>query len=353
MLACRRFSILVVLLSCAAAGVAQQTTAASHPGAEDAADSGSHRIYLDVVAGPKGGAPTAGLTQQDFTVLDNKAAQKITSFHALEGSAAPVEVVIVIDAVNTSYTAIAYERQQIDRFFHANGEKLAYPTTMAIFTDSGTQMLNGYSKDGNLLSKSLDRYTVGLRAIRRSAGFYGASDRLEMSIRMLQQMATHEATLPGRKLVLWISPGWPILTGPNVEIGKKQQQGIFDAVVGLSTELRQARITLYSIDPLGTADVGMRTIYYRSFLKGVRKPSDTNFGHLALEVIATQTGGQVLNSSNDIAAQLRKALDDANAYYELSFDPAPGEPNEYHQIEVTVAKPGFVARTRTGYYSQP
>ncbi|MGA9246074.1 MAG: VWA domain-containing protein, partial [Silvibacterium sp.] len=33
------------------------------------------RIYLDVVVTPKSGPPVAGLQQQDFTLLDNKAPQ--------------------------------------------------------------------------------------------------------------------------------------------------------------------------------------------------------------------------------------------------------------------------------------
>ena len=42
----------------------------------------------------------------------------------------------------------------------------------------------------------------------------------------------------------------------------------------------------------------------------------------------------------------------AQAYYELSFDPPRAEhPDEYHHIEVQVAKPGLTARTREGYYS--
>jgi VWFA-related protein len=170
---------------------------------------------------------------------------------------------------------------------------------------------------------------------------------------MLHQLAAYGAKVPGRKIVLWISPGWPILSGPNIELTQKEQQSIFGTIVSLSTELREARITVDSIDPLGTADTGgLRTVYYQNFVKGIRKPNNAEFGDLALQVIATQTGGMVLNSSNDVAGQMQKAMEDAQAYYELSFDATPGEPNEYHQLEIKVAKPGLVARTRTGYYSQ-
>ena len=42
------------------------------------------------------------------------------------------------------------------------------------------------------------------------------------------------------------------------------------------------------------------------------------------------------------------------AYYEISFDPTiTTQPNEYHRLEIRVAKPGLVARTRQGFYSRP
>ncbi len=313
--------------------------------------SGANPIHLDVVVTGRNGVPVAGLTQQDFTVLDNKAPQQIQSFRAVSGSGAQVGVIVVIDDVNTFYSTIAYERIEISKFFRANGGKLAYPTTLAIFSDTGTQMLKGFSTNGNELAKALDKYTISLRAIQRSAGFYGAAERLQMSIRTLQQLAEFAGPLPGRKFILWMSPGWPILTGPRISISDKQQRIIFDQIVRLSTDLRQAGVTLYAIDPLGTADVGLHTTYYQDFLKGVRKKNDASFGNLSLEVIAAQSGGLVLNSNNDVTALMQRAVGDASAYYELSFNPAPGEPNEYHQIEVKVSRPGLKARTRTGYYS--
>src|ERR1700727_2889448 len=64
------------------------------------------QITLDVVVTDKSGKPQAGLQQQNFTLLDNKIPQKIQSFQAVDEPATkavpPVEVVLVIDTVNTS-----------------------------------------------------------------------------------------------------------------------------------------------------------------------------------------------------------------------------------------------------------
>ena len=311
------------------------------------------RIDLDVVVTPKSGPAVAGLEQKDFTLFDNKAPQRITSFQARSGSQDPVHIILVIDAVNTGYQIIAYERGQIDRFLRANGGRLGQPMTLAFFTDKGMEIEQGFSTDGNGLSESFDHYAIGLREIRRSSQ-YEASDRFQLSMTGLRELLEQAAKLPGRKMIFWVSPGWPILSGPRIDLTYKQQNQIFGSVVGLSTQLREDRITLYSVSPLGSNEGVGREFYYQSFLKGVNKPNQVNVGDLSLQVLAVQSGGLALAADNDIAALLQKCQADTEAYYELSFVPAQADHrDEYHNILVQVAKPGLTARTRTGYYAQP
>lgn len=337
---------LLVPLLYAAAASAQQSTPPAQPG--------NTKIYFDVVVTPKSGPPVAGLQQQDFTVLDNKAPQTITSFKAVTGREAPLEVVLVIDAVNTTVQHVNYERIEIDKFLRAEGGRLAYPIALAVFTDEGIQAVGNFSSDGNALSAALDRDDIGLRFITRSTGFYGAAERLQLSISALRRLVASEAPRPGRKVIVWVSPGWPLLSGPNVDLGSKQQQLIFADIVGLSTQFRQARVTLYSVDPLGATESLSRISYYKDFLKGVSKPSQVQVGNLGLQVLAIQSGGLALNFSNDVASLLQECLSDTTPYYEISIDPPPaGQRDEYHHLEIQLAKPGLTARTRQGYYAQP
>jgi len=260
---------------------------------------------------------------------------------------------VVLDAVNTTIEHVSYERIEIDKFLRAEGGRLAYPVALAIFTDQGIRAVGNFSTDGNALSAELDKEDVALRSITRSAGFYGATERLNLSLSALRQLVASEAPRAGRKIVLWVSPGWPLLSGPRVDLDSKQQGLIFADIVSLSTKLRKARLTLYSIDPLGAGESVSRLAYYKSFLKGITKPSQVEVGDLGLQVLAVQSGGLALNFSNDIASLLQQCLTDAMPYYEISFDPpAAQQPNEYHHIEIQLAK-GLVAHTRQGYYRTP
>jgi VWFA-related protein len=340
--------ILSLPMLCAAAALSWQDSPSTPPG--------TGKIYLDVVVTPKSGPPIGGLLRQDFTVLDNKVPVTVDSFQALGGSRAPIEVILVVDDVNTGIEQVAYERSEMDKFLRVDGGHLSHPTALAFLTDSGIKLQDEFSDDGNALSAELDKYSIGLHSIVRSGGVYSAIERFQISLDSLSQLAARESSRPGRKIILWISPGWPLLSGAGVEeqMDTKQQQQIFNQVVALSTLLRQSRITLYSIDPLGSADFLGRAFRWEGFVKGISKPSQAEYGDIALQVIATQSGGLAVNTSNDVAALLQKCMADTKAYYEVSFAPAVNQKrDEYHHLEVRVAKAGVVARTRQGYYSQP
>jgi len=312
------------------------------------------KVHLDVVVTQKSGPTVLGLRQEDFTILDNNAPRKIASFRAVDGRKAPLEVILIVDAVNTVFTTVSRERQDIDRFLRAEGGHLAQPIVLAVFTDKGLQFLGEPSEDGNALSASLDQHIIGLRTNTRAAGFYGATERSSLSLKTLDQLAAFEAQRPGRKLIVWVSPGWPLLSSPVIDLDSKQQQGIFDNVVNFSNKLRQARITLYSIDPLGMDDFGARASLYQAYLKGVTKPSQVNPANLSLQVLAAQSGGLVLNLSNDVTSLLQKCISDTDAYYEFSFDqPSDAKRDEYHHLEIKLSNPAFTAHTRQGYYAQP
>jgi VWFA-related protein len=339
----------LVAVMCASTVVAHENDPVDQPA--------SGAITVDVVVAGKSGPPASDLQQQDFTVLEDREARPISAFQAFRGSDAPVEIILVFDDVNTGVEHIAYERSEIDKFFKLDNGQLSHPMTLAFLTDSGIKLQENFTRDGNALASALDQYNLSLHTILRSAGIYGAAERFEVSMKALYELANHEASRPGRKLIVWISPGWPLLSGPGVEeqLDNAQQRQIFNNAVQLSNMLRQEHITIYSIDPLGTADFSTRAFWWQEFTKGISKPSQAAWGDLALQVLAVQSGGLVFTTGNDLTGYLERCVADAQAYYQLSFaPPLEHKKNDpYHRIEVRVDKPGMIARTRQGYYSQP
>lgn len=336
---------------------AQQTGTATGNATPVARPPVDRRIMLDVVVSDKHGNPIPDLQQSDFNIVDDTQARAILSFKASPSKTdeEPIQAIFLVDAVNTAFRGVSVARQELEKFLRRDGGQLPMPTSLVILTDTATDLQKAPTRDGNSLADTVKANDPGLRVNNRSQGFYGAADRMQISLRALEQLTSYEGKQPGRKLLIWISPGWPLLSGPNVQLTAKNENWIFDNIVGLSRVMREARITLYAVDPLGMSDAGSyRTFYYESFLKGVRSARTVQSGNLALQVLAVQSGGRVLNSSNDVASALASCAIDAKAFYTLSFDSPPADnPNEYHKIEVRVDKPGLTARTRTGYYAQP
>ena len=118
---------------------ARQNHSAAHPG---------DRVYLDVVVSPKSGPPMKGLQQSDFTILDNDVPHTITSFEAVAGGQARIEVTVILGAVNIGSRGAAITFEEINKFLKSDGGRLAHPTALAILTEKGLQSPLDFSQDG-------------------------------------------------------------------------------------------------------------------------------------------------------------------------------------------------------------
>lgn len=354
------FALGSVLIASPSLGGAQASSPSTPPQAAPiqnaaAPPADSNRISIDVVVTDKLGHPVRGLKARNFTLLDNKAPQKLLSFRALDAEraeAAPTSVVVVLDTINGNFSTVAREREELSRFLKQAGGELANPTSIAIFADDGIKIQQGFTLDGNSLDAILSKQQSGLRTVNNSSGFYGAVERLDLSLGQLSQLVAYESTLPGHKLILVIGPGWNLFSFAGDQSDMKQRTGVFNSVVQLTNGLREGHIALYCLDPfdLGRTD----PFYYQSFLKGVAAPKDAQYPDLALQVLAEHSGGSVIVNGRDILGELNTAVRDAGASYELTFESAPGDrPDEYHALEVKVDQPNVTVHTTTSYYAHP
>ena len=314
-----------------------------------------HTISINVAVTDKQGHSIKGLKQEDFTLLDNKQPRKIVDFHEVDthqvpaGAADQVQVIIVVDMINTDFTVVAREREQLGEYLKQDGGHLAHPTSLAILTEKGIKMQQASSEDGNLLLSTLDGANSELRMTGRSAGFWGASDRLNWSLNQLTQLVAYEGNKPGRKLAFFLSPGWPLLPNAGINATDKERKWVFGALVGLTNGLREAQMTLYSMDPhtLGRTD----PFYYQSYLKPVSNVNQAEEPYLALQVLSAHSGGLDEVTGMDVLGEINTAVRDAEGWYSVTFEPpVPDRRNEYHGLQVKVDKPGVV-RTTAGYYA--
>lgn len=335
-------------------------------------------IHLNVVVTDSKGMPVVGLTQKDFTVLDNKIPAEIASFEAFDGAAQkppmPAEVILLIDAVNQNIEQNAVVRVELDKFLRQNGGHLAEPVSLLMMSDDGIDGINTASTNGNALADALGQFDAKLRTIGAAGLQSGQAERFQMTIKMFSNLIQYEGKKPGRKLMIWLGPGWPaVFAPPNEQFtgsggghsplnhtstqggflppDDKMKQTYFQAIIGFSAAFRLGHITLYSVSE---GVPGPYTYSYKEALRGVKSADQANLDNLDLKVIATQSGGLVLPPSQDLAGDIDRCLRDAGAYYSLSFNPTVGgKAQVYHEIKVEVDQPKLGVRTSTGYYKEP
>jgi len=327
-------------------------------------------INLDVVVTDKSGQPVTDPSAADFTLIENGQPNRIVSFQTFDGISAkpdpPVEVILLIDTLNLPCELASHEREEVERFLRQNDGHLSQPTAIFGLSDGGGRWVAQSSRKGNDLAAAIARNQelAVVRPLRGNprAPFNGAADPTSLTaLKILGDIATAERRVPGRKLLVWVGPGWGVGTSKYEEgtgtyreeyIGTKElRQNLFDRICWFSTLLRESRVALYT---LSVGEATPSTQPDLSDVNGVKSLKDVSSIYLSRKVLAVQSGGRVLPPSNDLVSQINSCVRETSAFSTLSFDPLHADhPDEYHDLKVLIAKSGLSARTTTGYYGQP
>jgi VWFA-related protein len=318
------------------------------------------RIRLDVMISDPQGKPVHGLQPWDFQLTDDGKPAKILSFRGFDGVVAkpdpPVEVILLIDEVNLPFQQVAFVRKELTDFLRQNDGKLAQPVSILRLTDKGLRVQPKPTLDGNALVGIVNKIKGEIGYINPAMGAGGALQRFQISVREMATIAENEANKPGRKLLIWVGPGWPTLEGAQFEASSDlDHRRYFDAIVELTNKLREARITVNSVSgsDSNAGDPSSHALRYQSFLKPVPSAREASSGNLALKVLVVQTGGRILGPGNDLVEQINQCLADASSFYSISFNPQPPvHVDEFHELKVQIARPGLTVHTNAGYYNE-
>ena len=305
---------------------------------------------IDVVVADSAGKAVSDLEPWDFTLLDNGRPAKIRTVHnSLAASVPAPELIFVLDAVNLSPQQLTQTESAIVHFLGRNNGHLETPSFLYRLTRDGLFSSLRPVKDGALLIKELEQKRSQLAVWRtgRDDGptllraWVNISQPNSLSLRALGSIAIDQRDVPGRKVVVWIGPGWPVNGGENG----------FDEATELSTRLREARITLDNVDAWPNPN---QAFNFHDYLEAPRSQKDMQPAKLALPVIATHTGGLVLDSSGDLDPDINQCAEQVRSFYNITFNPPHTyQVDEFHDLLVQVDRPALNVRTLTGYYNEP
>jgi VWFA-related protein len=317
----------------------------------------STTLTLDIAVTDKSDQPIRGLTQQQFTLLDNKKPLNILAFHEVTAVSPqePAQALILIDGIDTPLSRIADIRRRIADYLRTAGPQLPLPVSLAFLTDDGLKTQEEPTRDSKVLLANIENNPLPQQVHAITTDYQFEAEFREKSLGALNLLVSHLSNRPGRKLIIWVTPGWLSFEAETVQKSRNQMNQLFTYISNLNTVLRRTNITLYQVDPGGgTGTYRVRESQYGSFLHGASSPDDADNAEIMLAVLAIQSGGLVLYGSNDIMDPISQCLADASAYYEVIVQtPVPSHAAEAHRITVKFADKHWKARTRTVYYAIP
>jgi VWFA-related protein len=310
----------------------------------------SRETIVDVLVTNAKGQPVRGLQQSDFTISEDGHPQPIRSFAEFGSDYAPPPPplphlppnvytnyqatpatgpvnILLIDALHSHPVDVVHALRGAERYIVA----MPSGTQVAIFwlSVSGLHMLQGFTTDPALL----------LRAVRTNRVDIGADGDDRYSIdkftwTALNQIASYVQPIKGRKNLLWIAPGAPILLFRDGgyawhDDDMTRVHHIMDTYELFTAE----QIAVSPVDPRGVTRLGM--------------------AQLAAEEIAAGTGGEAFYENNDLKTLIAQAIHDGSHFYTLSYIPPRQKlDGHYHSIKVQTTLPGLHLVYRAGYNSE-
>lgn len=339
-------------------------------------------VVLDLVVTDKAGQPVDGLTANDFQVFEEGQPQRIRSFeppaaHTLPpgASAAPKNAtfdpaqparfgnapvtVLVLDQLNTHFADSSFARRSLRDYLAGQGPVLTEPTTLLTVYDDHFRLLQPFTCDRDALLHALAaapvKYAWKLEVNGKTE--YGPVERLDQSLRALDQIAQSYGRIAGRKNLVWVGGGFPTID-PE-QLGGDDALEVKGALEHITNALLDNRVTMYAVDPTSNA-AGMTEItdsMQMDFLLNAGDALSHNFDPFDaggdFERLGPVTGGRVVRGMNNVAQQIGAAIDMGEHYYTLSYSPASASEAQapFRKIRVVCLRPGLKVATRSGYYT--
>ena len=320
----------------------------------------SKLVFLDVTVVDKKGRPVVtGLTQDDFTIMENKQPQAIFSFEAPEAHTlktrpggenpngeAPVTI-LVLDQLDSSFEDFAFLRWEVRRYLEAQPATLRSPAELMVVGNQSLELVQSYTRSRSDLLDALKHVPTALPYKQMSPSFW--AERFVQSIDALQEIALENQGVPGRKNIVWLGHGGPAVNTmgwPQVWIDK-----VNEFVHSTTNMLVDARATLFVLYPglKVQAPATQMSALDASVHLGDGDPfaGDVNFG-----VFVDETGGKLFYNRNDVDEEMRDAERMGSEYYTLTYQPHNSDDNgRFERIRVTLRDPNLRAVTKAGYFA--
>jgi VWFA-related protein len=329
-------------------------------------------VVVDVVVLDEAGHPVSNLDRSQFEITENGVPQQIKAFdpplaYSMTASSAPIVHgtadlgkigdapvdILVLDELNNSFSDAANGRLQMLSFLQKQPEVLPVPTQLLAAGESRFQMLHDYTQSRDELLKSVEKHFASHPVQQLdSVGL------LVETLGILSQIAESSEGTRGRKNILWVGSGYPMVNTMLLPISSEAI--LQDAIRRVTDRMLDARVALTLIDPKGIQEVdqgGENFATMDDMSAGIAPVTGPFTGSLDFGTFAIATGGQILANRNDVAAEIGHSADNSQIYYTLAYSPTTGTPGNdnpaaYRKIRIHLKDRSLRAVARDGYFPE-
>jgi VWFA-related protein len=323
-------------------------------------------VMLDMVVVDKKGAVVTGLKRDDFKVEEAGEPQTILNYEeagvhtpspeiTIDSTAdldrlaprAPVDI-ILLDEFNTRFEDMAFARYSLKKYLDKQPDKLITPTMLIAVDIHHFTVLRDYTQNKEEILSALKHHFAANPWQVHQQTWVG--ERYATAFITLRRVAEAVMGHQGHKNMIWIGRGFPPYRFTNATIDAERR--INNAVQDCVNVLRDARVTLYTIDPAGV--MVNPAVYGGDYAYGSLIVSDPFGGNYEFNRMAKATGGRTLYGRNDVDKEIQTAIQDGASFYSLTYRPtnSSSDPQKFRRINVAVDRPGLTVLTREGYYLQ-
>lgn len=317
-------------------------------------------VVLDVVVTDRNDKIITGLPRSAFHVTELDQPQTLLNFeeagaHSVPTTAsihstaeldrvapqAPVNI-LLLDEFNTRFEDMAFARYSLKKILQKQPDKLTTPTMLIAVSLNNFTVLQDYTQDKQALIAALDHHFVAFPWQVHNGGW--VAERFATAFGTLTRVAEAVIGHPGHKNMVWIGRGFPAYNFINGPVDTENR--VNNAVQQCVNELRDARITLYTVDPAGlTVSPGGGYGPDAAF-------NDPFGGNYQFTKLAVATGGRSFYGRNDVDTVIGDGIRDGGSFYSLAYRPTTtsADPKKFRRIKVTLDDPNMKAITREGYY---
>lgn len=319
-------------------------------------------VILDVVVTDAKGNVVTGLTKKDFRVTESDQPQNILNFEAAGAHAnditAPINStadldrvaprtpvnILLLDEFNTRFEDMAFARYSLKKLLERQPDTLATPTMLIAVNLQSLSVLVDYTQNKAALITALDHHLVAFPWQVHQGGWL--AERYGVAFNTLMRVSQAVIGHQGHKNMIWIGRGFPPLNFSNVALDTANR--VDNAVQECVNALRDARVTLYTVDPAGlTASPGGGYGSDAAF-------DDPFGGNYQFSKLAVATGGKTFYGRNDVDVEIGTGVRDGASFYTLTYRPDNNvaDPQKFRRIRIALNQPNLKATTREGYYIQ-